>query len=87
MDLDGKVLTAGDIMSRELVTAPLTLALTETLELMRARGVRRVPVIDGDGGLAGIVAIDDVVAVLADELGDLARVMSRGRSREIHHRQ
>ena len=77
MDLDGKVITAGDIMSPELVTAQESLGPQEAIELMRFKGVRRLPIVDEEGRLVGIVTIDDLLAVLADALFGISQVVSR----------
>ena len=77
MDLDAKVITAGDIMSSDLVSAPESLGLAETIELMRSRGVRRMPIVNDEMRLVGIVSIDDVLVVLAQELSGIAGVVSR----------
>ena len=53
------------------------------LQRMRAKGVRRMPVVDVDGGLVGIVTMDDMVELLAEELSDLANLMGR----ELHREQ
>jgi CBS domain-containing protein len=82
MDLDAKVITAGDIMSPDLVTAPESLGVPETIELMRCCGVRRIPVVNDENRLVGIVAIDDLLPVLAEELSCIARVVSREPARE-----
>lgn len=82
MDLDANVITAGDIMSPELVTAPESLRLSEAIELMRFRGVRRLPIVNEENRLVGIVAIDDLLAVLAEELSAIAHVVSREHMRE-----
>lgn len=82
MDLDAKVITTGDIMSPELTSAPESLGVLETIELMRAKGVRRMPIVDADHCLIGIVTIDDLLEVLADELADIAHIVSREPSHE-----
>jgi CBS domain-containing protein len=82
MDLDAKVITAGDIMAQELVLAPESLGVLETIEIMRAKGVRRMPIVDADNRLVGIVTIDDLLEVLAGELTDIARIVSREQSHE-----
>ena len=82
MDLDAKVMTAGDIMSPDLVTAPESLCISAAIELMRIRGIRRLPIVDDENRLVGIVAIDDLLAVLAEEFSAIARVVSRESMRE-----
>ncbi len=72
----------GDIMSFELVTAYEQDGLYETLKHMRVKGVRRVPVIDSRGSLAGILAEDDVLEILARELSELAQLASSEQQRE-----
>jgi len=87
MDLDGKVITAGDIMSQELTTVAESFGVHETIEIMRFKGVRRLPVVDSDNRLAGIVTIDDLLEVLAEELSDIARIVAREQSHEQHARK
>ena len=87
MDLDPKVITAGDIMSSELATVPETLGVLEAIEVMRFKGVRRMPIVDADGRLVGIVTIDDLLEVLAEELTDIARIVSREQSHEQQARR
>jgi CBS domain-containing protein len=87
MDLDPKVITAGDIMSPELATVPEDHGVLETIEVMRLKGVRRMPIVDADGRLVGIVTIDDLLEVLAGELTDISRIVSREQSHEQQSRR
>ncbi|HTD91019.1 MAG TPA: CBS domain-containing protein [Burkholderiales bacterium] len=87
MDLDAKVITVGDIMSQALVTVPENHGVVETIEVMRVKGVRRVPVVDADNRLIGIVTIDDLLEVLAGELSDIARIVAREQSHEQQARR
>ncbi len=87
MDLDPKVITAGDIMSAALATVPENHGVLETIEVMRFKGVRRMPIVDAEGRLIGIVTIDDLLEVLAEELTDIARIVSREQSHEQHARR
>jgi CBS domain-containing protein len=65
-DLQGT--TVGDIASRDLVTIDPQQDLDEGLRLMAKHQVRRLPVVEEDGRLVGIVAQADVAQV-----GDDAR--------------
>ena len=42
---------------------------------MRTRGVRRIPVVDDEGALAGIFALDDVLELLAEQIGELVKLI------------
>ncbi len=81
-DVDPQTVTVGDIMSAELLTAGAADSLWDTLQRMRQYGARRVPVVDAGGGLQGIVTMDDVLELLAEELNVLARLISHERHRE-----
>lgn len=85
-EVDMNAVTVGDVMSTELVTARETDGLYETMQRMRARGVRRMPVVNADGTLAGIISVDDFLDLLADELTALARLVSREQARERRQR-
>ena len=87
MDLDAKVITAGDIMSSALVTVQENHGVLETIEIMRFKGVRRMPVVNAEGRLVGIVTIDDLLTVLAEELTDIARIVSREQTHEQQARR
>jgi CBS domain-containing protein len=82
MDLDPKTITVGDIMGEALVTARESEGLLETMEIMRYKGVRRLPIVGRDGQLIGIVTIDDLLEVLAEQLTELARIVSREQAHE-----
>ena len=77
LDLDPHVLTAGDIMSPSLVTAPHSMSVADAIELMRARRVRRLPIVNSANELMGIVAIDDLLPMLVGELAGISDVVSR----------
>jgi CBS domain-containing protein len=85
--LDAGTITVGDIMVHEIVTAPESMGVMETIQLMRVKGVRRLPVVDAGGGLAGIVTVDDLLDVLAEELSELARIVVREQVREAQLRK
>ncbi|NLC23984.1 CBS domain-containing protein [Oxalobacter vibrioformis] len=80
--LDPKSIKVMDIMKAELMTALATEDIFETIERMRYKGVRRIPVVDKHGGLAGIVSVDDIWKFLAKEVTELSEVTTRQQSRE-----
>lgn len=49
-----------DIMTREVRTCELDTSLTEVARLMRAACCGAIPVIDADGGIAGVVTDRDI---------------------------
>jgi CBS domain-containing protein len=79
VDLDA--ISVGDAMSSELLILAENDELADTTAKMRARGVRRAPVVDNAGLLVGILTLDDILEVLAGELADLVRLTVR----EQHH--
>jgi CBS domain-containing protein len=71
---------AGKTRLREVMSAqPVFLAkergFDQLLATMRQQGVRRVPVVDEAGRLEGVVSLDDLLPLLADQLGELAEAI------------
>ncbi|MBI3570089.1 MAG: CBS domain-containing protein [Gammaproteobacteria bacterium] len=80
-------ITVGDIMSDQLVTARETDDLLETIKMMRAKGIRRLPVIDDDNELAGILTVDDLIDLFSEQIADLARLIAFEQKREQERRK
>jgi predicted transcriptional regulator len=68
--------TVGDIMSADLMTAGEGDDLFDTIRRMRQLGVRRVPVVDAAGLLVGILAVDDLLDLLAEQLNGLVALVN-----------
>lgn len=60
-------LTAADVMTVDPLVVAVGDELPRVLHHMNEAGARRVPVVDEDGSIAGIVTLDDVVIHLAGE--------------------
>jgi CBS domain-containing protein len=75
-------LTVADITGPDLATVSESEGVYEALHTMRSKGVRRIPVVDRDGGLVGIVTLDDLLSLLAEEMTELAKLVSREKQRE-----
>jgi CBS domain-containing protein len=80
--VDPDALKVGDIMGPEVATVRETEGLFEALRYMRDKGVRRMPVVDREGGLVGILTLDDLLSLLAEEMTELAKLVSHERQRE-----
>lgn len=80
--LDPDALTVGEIMTPELATVQESTGVFEAIRYMRDKGVRRLPVVDENADLIGILALDDLLDLLAEELGALARLIARERNKE-----
>lgn len=85
--VDPAKLMVADVMSNDLVTVREGDSVFDALGLMRRRGIRRVPVLAANGTLAGIVTIDDLLEIVAEELNDLVRAITTEQSREAKVRR
>jgi CBS domain-containing protein len=70
-------ITVGDTIRRDLVTVPVDADVHVALREMRQAGIRRVPVVDGNGKLVGILSLDDVIRHIAKQLNEVAETVRR----------
>lgn len=68
--------SVADVMAGDVVTVTAGTSVFEVTQRLADAGIRRLPVIDGDGALQGIVSIDDVVVLLSQELEHVSDVLS-----------
>ncbi len=85
--LDAEAITVGDIMLTELATIKEDAGLFDAVGYMRSKGVRRLPVVDGQGGLIGILTLDDLIELLADEMSALAKLVRHEQRKETANRR
>ncbi len=81
-EVDVNSISVKDVMSQNPLVASERDSLSDTLGRMCARGVRRVPVIDDEGQIIGVLSIDDVLSLLASELNDIDSLILREQERE-----
>jgi len=79
---DFEALILGNVMTTEPVTAREEENLWDAIKKMRSFGVRRLPVVNDQGGLEGILSFDDLIDLVAEELSDLRTLVSREQTRE-----
>ncbi len=75
-DVEPNEVDVDDVMSRDLLTAGEGDQLLDTIKQMKTHGVRRVPVVGESGALVGILALDDVIELIAEELNDLVGLVT-----------
>lgn len=79
-------IAVNDVMSSELISVKEDDYIIETIEQMRDRGIRRVPVVNQEGSLEGILAVDDTIELVAELLSNLVRLFKQEFNREIKTR-
>lgn len=85
--LDPEVFTLGDLAMKELVTCREDDGVFECIQRMRLHGVRRMPVVDREGQLVGIVSTDDLIGLLAEELSEISKLIAREQAEEAQTRR
>ena len=81
VDPEGVVL--GNMMSSDIVVGRETDGVADTIQVMRTKGVRRLPIVDALGALVGIVTADDLLALLSEEMNSLTTLVAREQRREL----
>ncbi len=86
LKLDPAMFSAGDLISRKIITVREDLGVFEAIQETRRHGVRRLPVLDQEGTLAGIISIDDLFALLGEEMAELAKLISKEQVEETRRK-
>lgn len=86
-ELDCRVITVEDIMATHLVMINEDADMLEAIQLMSSKGVRRLPVVDNEGGLLGIVTLDNLFLLLAKEFGEFSKLLNREQKNEASTRR
>jgi len=64
-----------EAMARDVETIPESMRLFDVTRLFRTVCVKRLPVVDAEGHVVGIISIDDVMALLSREMLDTCSAM------------
>lgn len=82
-DLPAHEVTVREVEATQVTTCTIEDSVHHVLELMRRARVRRLPVVDREGGLAGIVTLSDV-AVRGDKRsrGEIVETIQALRSQQ-----
>ena len=80
-------LTIGDVMTTPVNAVHESDSLDSALTTMQRHGVRRMPVVDQTGSLCGLLAVDDVIAHVTDQLSKVMFLQATGQEREVVRRR
>ena len=67
----------GSVMTVPPVCAPESTPIETALSRMASARIRRLVVVDAEGRLVGILALDDVLELLAEEEATIGRLLAR----------
>jgi CBS domain-containing protein len=71
--------TIGEVMTLFPRTVHEDTSIEDAIAMMRVGPFRRVPVVDHDGRLVGLLSIDDVLELLAEEFRDIGKLLKAER--------
>lgn len=86
-ELDPATTKVADVMSSKLVIAGASEEVAVAVARMQTHGVRRLPVVDHDGSLYGIVTLDDMLTLHAERARVLADIVSKEQAKERRFRR
>jgi CBS domain-containing protein len=75
-------ITVADAMTTGIASCKASQCVFDALDIMCARGVRRLPVLDSGGQLVGVVSADDIHALFSAKLCTLSEAMLHEQVRE-----
>jgi CBS domain-containing protein len=75
---DADTRLVGDVMRKRPVTIDESLGILDAVKAFARTGVRRLPVVNRRGFLVGLIAVDDLIMLLGNEMGHLAGGLSAG---------
>jgi len=64
-----------EVMTKDPVMVLDDTGLYEALQCVSREGIRRLPIIDGDGLLVGIITLDDIIRLLGQEMQCMGEVI------------
>jgi len=74
-------------MSDQLVSINEDTQLLDAIKQMRIKGIRRLPVVNESDELQGILAADDILELVVEQLSDIVGLISKETTNEIKLRK
>jgi len=75
--LDADSVSVREVMQQPLQTLEADAPIAWALSLLRTNRLRRLPVVEASGALVGVLSLDDLLRLIATEVGDLAEAIRR----------
>lgn len=72
---DGGTTPVAEVMTAAPKTVSEETPIEDALRLMRSGPFRRIPVVDSGGALAGLLSLDDILDLLAEEFAEIGRLI------------
>jgi len=76
--MDPDTVRVVDVMGKKPVTIREELGILDAAKVFAKTGLRRLPVVTRSGVMVGIIAMDDLIMLLGNELGHVAGALSAG---------
>lgn len=73
---ESKTLKIQEVMTKNPVVASEALGIWELIQMMKKHAVRRMPIVSGDGKLVGVITLDDLIELMAEELSGLGQTIA-----------
>jgi len=73
--LDSNAVTAGEVMTTTIFSCRQEDTVTTALDLMGARNLRRLPMLDADGRVIGLITLSDLSRVMLLSSGVIERAV------------
>lgn len=67
-----------DVMTPDPIRISVDKDLRQLTSVMHAFHVRRVPIVNGHDTTVGIITLDDIIALLANEMSEIGKAISEG---------
>ena len=80
---DGRATKVAEVMTRAPDAIHEDLPLEMALSHMRAGPFRRLPVVNNDGKLIGLISLDDILDLLAEEFREVGSLLRREGPRSL----
>lgn len=81
-NLSPETIQVSDFMSEPLYTVREDEHVADVVRTMRSHGIRRIVVVNGQGHLEGIVSMDDLIVLIAEEMDEIAKLIVHEPDRE-----